>query len=377
MNKTTGEGLDAFTNPYNSDRELTSYNFTANGNFSLFDREHELLLGFNQTTEKISRLSWKSPKVDVGNFFEWPIAYPGYSNVINSDWGWENIQNGAYLSSRWSITDPLTLLLGTRLSSWDSNEWEIGEDDTGYKHSNILTPYAGLVYDLTNNLSFYASYTEIFSPQNEKDRHGDFLDPEEGINIEAGIKGEFFNGKLNSSLALFQVKKENVAKEDIMVDEEWRYQGLEGVNVKGFEVELNGEVFTNLNINAGYTFSDAEERDDEELMVKSMTTEPDHMLRINGNYQFSGALEDVTIGAAIRWQSEMYSEDVGPNDEDAVQNAFTVTDMMASYQITEEISAKININNLFDKKYYSSVPYYNAAFYGAPRNVMLSVSAQF
>ena len=377
MNKTSGEGLNAFTNPYNSDRELTSYNLTANGNFLLFGREHELLLGFNQTTEKVSRLSWQAPEVNVGNFFEWPIAYPGYSNIIDNDWGWENKQSGIYLNSRWSITDPLTLLLGTRLSSWDNQGWNKKRGDSAYKHSNILTPYAGLVYDLNNNLSLYASYTEIFSPQDNKDRQGNFLDPEEGINIEAGIKGEFFNGKLNSSFALFQVKKENVAKEDIMVDEEWRYQGLEGVNVKGFEVELNGEVFTNLNINAGYTYSDAEEKNDGGLMVKSMTNEPDHMLRINGNYQFSGMLEQLAIGAAIRWQSEMYSEDVGPNDEDAVQSAFTVIDMMASYQITEEISAKVNINNIFDKKYYSSVPVYNAGFYGAPRNAMLSISASF
>ena len=376
INKETGAGLTGYTGILNSDRDLSSYNVSTQGNFSLFGREHELLTGVNQTIEKISRVTYDAPTLSVDNFYQWPMPFPG-SNQIDNVWGYENKQSGAYISSRWSITEPLTLLLGTRLSSWDTKAWEKGDEDTGYKHSNILTPYAGIVYDLNNNLSLYASYTEIFKPQDNKDRHNDFLDPEEGINIEAGIKGEFFNGSLNSSLALFHVEKQNVATPDIMIGDEWRFNGSEGVNVKGFEVEINGELFTNININAGYTYTDAEEKNDEGKMVTATTNEPDHMLRVNGNYQFSGLLEKFTIGAALRWQSKVYTENEGPNGEDAIQGAYTVIDMMASYQITERIAAKVNINNIFDKKYYSSVPVYNAGFYGAPRNAMLSISASF
>ena len=112
-------------------------------------------------------------------------------------------------------------------------------------------------------------------------------------------------------------------------------------------------------------------------MIAATTNEPDHMFRVNGNYQFSGLLEQFTIGAALRWQSKVYAENEGPNDEDAIQGAYAVIDMMASYQITEGIAAKININNIFDEKYYSAVPVYNAGYYGAPRNAMLSISASF
>ena len=377
INKDTGAGLSGFTNPMESDRDITSYNLSTNGNFSLFGREHELLLGWNQTTEKISRINYVTPAVAVDNFFQWPVDYPGVSNVIDNDWGWENKQSGAYLSSRWSLTDPITLLLGTRLSNWDTEKWDDGVKGEGYKHNNVLTPYFGLVYDLNDNFSLYTSYTEIFKPQNNKDRQDKFLAPEDGINIEAGIKGEFFNGNLNSSFALFQVEKNNVAKDDIMVDKEQRYKAVEGVQVKGFEAELSGELFTGLNINAGYTYREAEEQDDNGNTVISTTIEPKHMLRINGNYQFSGALEDLAIGATLRWQSKIYAQNKGPNDEDAKQAAVAVTDLMARYQITDEISAKINVNNIFDKKYYSSVPRYNAGYYGAPRNIMLSISASF
>lgn len=377
INKDTGAGLSGSTNDLASDRDLTSFSLNANGHFSLFGREHELLVGWNNTTEKISRLNHDTPNIVIDNFFDWPVAFPGNSNTVDGDWGWTDKQSGAYLSSRWNLSDPLTLLVGARLSSWNEEEWDDGEI-TIYEDNNVLLPYFGVVYDINDTFSLYSSYTEVFSPQyNTKDRSGNYLDPEQGINFEAGIKGEFFEGSLNSSFAIFHVKKDNVAEADILIDDEWTYKPVEGVNVKGFEAELNGELFTGLNILAGYTYRKAEEKDDAGNTVISTTNEPEHMLRLNGNYQFSGELKGLMIGAVVRWQSEIYSEGKGPNGENAEQSAFVVADMMARYKITDSISASLNINNIFDKKYYSSVPYYNAAYYGAPRNATISVSASF
>jgi outer membrane receptor for ferric coprogen and ferric-rhodotorulic acid len=373
VNKETGLGLNDFLLPYDSDRDVENISLSTNGNFTLFGREHELLLGWNQTNEKISRVSYKSPDIEVGDFYQWPVAAPSDQRKHNKDWGWENKQSGAFITSRWNVTDPLTLLLGTRLSNWDTQDWENGVNGLGYEHNNVLTPYAGVVYHLNDNLSLYSSYTKVFKPQNNKDRQGDFLEPKEGINIEAGIKGEFFDGSLNSSFALFHVEQANVAEEDIMIDGEQRYKAIEGIKVKGFETELSGELLTGLNMIAGYTYRDAEQVDGS----KATTYEPEHMLRISGNYQLSGTLEQWYVGGAIRWQSEIYTNKKGPNGERAAQAAFAVADMMIRYQITESISANVNINNIFDKKYYSAVPHYNAAYYGAPRNASLSVRASF
>jgi outer membrane receptor for ferric coprogen and ferric-rhodotorulic acid len=122
INKETGAGLTASTNDLASDRDLSSFSLSANGNFSLFGREHELLIGWNQTTEETSRLNHDIPNVAIDNFFEWPLPFTGNSDVISGIWGWQNKQSGGYISSRWSVAEPLTLLLGTRLSNWDSEE---------------------------------------------------------------------------------------------------------------------------------------------------------------------------------------------------------------------------------------------------------------
>lgn len=74
------------------------------------------------------------------------------------------------------------------------------------------------------------------------------------------------------------------------------------------------------------------------------------MLRVSGNYQLSGALEQWRIGGAFRWQSEIYTDKKGPNSERGTLAAFGVADMMMRYLLTERVSANINVNNIFDKK---------------------------
>ncbi|MNH32727.1 Ferripyoverdine receptor precursor [compost metagenome] len=50
---------------------------------------------------------------------------------------------------------------------------------------------------------------------------------------------------------------------------------------------------------------------------------------------------------------------------------------MTGYQITPNLSATVNLNNIFDKYYYTNVGFYNSAIYGEPRNVMFTTRWDF
>ena len=51
---------------------------------------------------------------------------------------------------------------------------------------------------------------------------------------------------------------------------------------------------------------------------------------------------------------------------------------MARYDVTQHLTATVNVNNLFDKKYLSALdPTFYTGFYGEPRNVMLSTKYSF
>lgn len=79
--------------------------------------------------------------------------------------------------------------------------------------TGVWVPYLGAVYDLNDNFSVYASYTTIFQPQDLQDESGRVLDPLRGDNSEVGLKGEFMEGRLTSSLAYFQLRQDNFGKE--------------------------------------------------------------------------------------------------------------------------------------------------------------------
>lgn len=83
---------------------------------------------------------------------------------------------------------------------------------TAYKHNNVLTSYVGAVLDLNTNYSVYASYTDIFTPQNYRDARGDLIGPVDGSAYEAGLKGEFYDKKLNTTMAVYRVKQNNLGE---------------------------------------------------------------------------------------------------------------------------------------------------------------------
>lgn len=87
-------------------------------------------------------------------------------------------QIGLYAAGRFSIVDPLKLIVGARYTSWNNNLT---------RTFGVVPPYAGIVWDVSRDLSLYASYTDIFQPQDYQDSSGAHLDPVRGKNYEAGL----------------------------------------------------------------------------------------------------------------------------------------------------------------------------------------------
>lgn len=50
---------------------------------------------------------------------------------------------------------------------------------------------------------------------------------------------------------------------------------------------------------------------------------------------------------------------------------------MTRYQFTKNLSTTLNVNNVFDKYYYTNIGFYNSAIYGEPRNFMLTTRWDF
>ncbi|MEJ3645338.1 TonB-dependent siderophore receptor [Pseudomonas bubulae] len=351
------------------------------GPFSLAGREHELVIGASASSAHWQGKDYGNPTFLSANVIDfWNFD----GKTTEPDWGaptqyndTTTRQTAGYISARFNLTDDLNLLLGTRLA----NYWLTGDYHT--TETGRLVPYVGITYDLNDNFTAYASYTDIFMPQTyNRDRNNKVLEPDEGKNYEVGIKGEFYGGRLNTSLAYFEVHESNRAEPDAEYNADPTNPSILYASVgtkakaKGFEAEMSGELAPGWQAQAGFTHKVIRGSDDEKIS----TWEPEDQLSLYTTYKFKGPLDRLTIGGGARWQNRSWQNIYNrakDQYQDFSQDAYWLVDAMARYQVSEHLSTTLNVNNLFDKQYYTNIGFYNTAYYGDPRNVMVNTRWDF
>jgi len=377
----TGQGMTASPGYYFGDRRQTSGDIKASGPFQLFGREHELVVGLSASRQVSDFNSRSAQNIDnVGNFLQWDGSYPEpvWGDLPTRATYHSTRQQGVYAAARLSLADPLKLIVGGRYSQWETDAVGWAGGTPAQFRKNAFTPYAGLLYDLNDNLTAYVSYTSIFNPQSYQDRSGGWLDPLEGDSYEAGLKGEFLNGKLNASAAVFEIRQDNLAQPDVghvvPGTPDQAYYAAQGTKSRGYDLELSGEPSPGWHIIAGLSHWTAKDSDGAPVQ----TDQPRTLLRLFTTYRLPGAWHRLTVGGGVNWQSRVYTLASGPNGEEEVsQESYALVDLMARYRFNSNLSLQVNVNNLFDKKYYNQIGFYSQGAWGAPRNVMATLSYKY
>lgn len=390
----SGDGMYMFMGKYKGDQLQNTLDVNLSGPFNLFGREHELIMGFMATRSKQDVPVYGSIYPAVGgSIFDWHGEYAkpdiprsGQNDIVQR-------QTGAYLATRLKPTDDLSVILGTRVSTFSGTDTTDfydptkADNRTTYRQSGVVTPYAGIVYDLNDTWSVYTSYTQIYRPQSSKDADRKLLDPIEGATYEAGLKAAFYDGRLNASFAAFRIEQDNVAEYVSGFESDSVYRPIAGATTKGFEAQLSGEVLDGWNISAGYTYQHTRDANNGYVYSSVLqTTTPQQVVRLFSSYRLPGALEHVTVGGGVNWQSEFFGNVFQPDPNDTVnfgqnaritQDSYYLVDLMARYRFNEHLSTTLNVKNLFDKKYYTGLGNFGTGFYGEPRSLQLATKWDF
>jgi outer membrane receptor for ferric coprogen and ferric-rhodotorulic acid len=275
---------------------------------------------------------------------------------------------------RFSLADPVTLVLGGRMSWWNQSA-----PGARQRIDPEFTPYGGLIVDLDRQWSLYGSYAQVFQPQSQLTREGKPLDPVTGTNYEAGVKGALADGALNVSLAVFQIQQKNRAQQDPdwpCVGNNCYYISGGEVRSRGFEAEASGQVTPHWTVAAGYTFNTSKYLSDSVSNGQPFASfTPKHIFRLWTNYALPVMERRLSVGGGVRMQSG-YSTVSGPVT--LRQGGYTLVDLRMAYRLDKHLTAALNVNNLFDRRYYQSLSgtSWNNR-YGEPRNVMLTLRAQY
>ncbi len=376
IDQATGSGAYMFPNHWSGTPRENSLDAYLTGPFELLGREHELITGVTLSRYQEStpdRGGWVGPWTGydgtIGNIYTWngsgprPDTRPVGKNLI------EENQYAAYATSRWNLSDDLALMLGARVTDWkrSSDNTPFGGTTTSNEEnrSGVLLPYAGVIYDLTDVLAVYASYTKIFNPQayGIKGLDGKPLEPQEGIGYEVGIKGTSLDERLNASFSLFRIEQDNLAVYAGIMD---TYTAEQGTTTEGLEMEVSGELAEGWNASAGYAYSISTDQDDERIV----TNIPRHSLKTFTRYRLPGAWDKLTLGGGVNWQSK-----IGQDLHTFHQGSYALVNLMGRYEVSDQLSVSLNVNNLFDRSYYVYADAWSV--YGAPRNLMTTVNYSF
>jgi len=356
----------------------------ASGAFELFGRSHDLVLGVtsSNTVDKTDTYNlwwfddWDSSVPDI---YHWrgdnpaaPHNPAGGKMIVN-----ERVDS-AYVTARFKPTDALSLIVGARSTNWLNHTGNrsygsaaVSRDDR--VENGEVTPYIGVVYDIDRHWSAYASYTDIFKPQSNRSESGSFLDPLIGQSYEIGAKGAFLDDRLNVSGAVYTVKQDNlaVAIDGVFApDGSQAYRAVSGTETRGFELEVAGELAPGWQAQASFSRALSEDREGSRLN----TNIPQNTAKLFTTYRFADIGNGLTVGGGARWQSNIYSDNQGPNQVRFTQGSYTVVDFLVRYPVTEQVTASFNLYNAFDSKYFTST---SSSFYGAPRNARLGVDVRF
>lgn len=388
--RATGIGMNASAYWYESRPKQWNASLSTRGNFNLLGREHELIVGANYrhlTGGWTNRDPDPATVAPIGDFNQWDgAAYP------EPEWGGRYRMSGfgtteqyaIYGATRLQLLDPLKLIAGARVSWWERNEEAAFYTPTAFtiRHSGRVTPYAGLVFDVTGNLSAYASYTSIFNPQDARDRNGDYLPPVVGNAYEGGLKGEWMNGRLRASAAIFRIEQDNFA----VVDEGFFIPGTtppapamrpaRGTVSEGYEAEVAGEVLEGWDLSFGWSAFRAKDANGEQVQAHH----PRKILRMATRYDFRGMFDGFSLGGSLRWESEPPKTGTNPATkltENVAQPAYVLVNAMARYKLNDNVSLQLNVNNLFDKRYFNNNLWFAGYVYGEPRNVRATLRFGF
>ena len=367
-------------NRYNDIKDRNdSISLDVQGPFELFGRTHDLLVGAGSTKARTTLLRGSggaSTLTAAGIDYAGGgagIAEPNWNSLSYSNDLFSRKNRYVYTAGRFSLADPVKLIAGARVTDYEQKDvTDIGWYNYSMRERGVVTPYAGLIVDVSKDISMYGSYASIFQPQSSKDASGSTLPPEEGTTYEVGAKGEFFNKRLNASIAYFWMRTDNTAKEvGLTSNDESIYEAVHGAIRRGYELELSGELARGWQAQGSYVLNSTN--------MDTSSTLPRHQVKLGSTYRFAnGLLQNLTVGGATRWQSPISTSRSGATLR---QDAYWVFDLMGRYQVDRHWSVNLNVDNVFDKKYYSGLTNFSSQglFYtwGMPRSVNLSARYEF
>jgi iron complex outermembrane receptor protein len=356
------------------DRRVYAVDTNVVGKFRTGSIEHQVVFGVNFDRSNVSRniILARLDPIDIFN----PVygRTPGaIRQRIITDAYSESV--GFYIQDQISLLDNLKLVLGGRFDLVNQKQENLVSSTTSEQDDQAFSPRVGIVYQPIQPVSLYASYSRAFNPATPGTIlvSGAAAEPERGTQYEAGIKAEFLQGRLSSTLAFYELTRSNVltpSPTDPFASVQTGEQRSRGV-----ELDVAGEILPGWRVIASYAYTDAQITEDNRYEVgNQLINVPENSASLWTTYEVqTGGLKGLGFGVGLRY--------VGEREGD-LENSFSLPSYLRTdatiYYKRNNFRAALNVNNLFDTEYFEAAQNGRAGvFPGAPLTVIGTIGLEF
>lgn len=370
---------------YTNDSYFTTTNLT--GHFDTWGLKHTLLVGgdyYLQDENSVGYSSTVPSTIDIYN----PV-YTGLPPVNPTTRASQSFHSttdlyGIYLQDQIKLPYNVHVMGGFRYQYVE--QYNVLTKQIGQK-ADAVTPQVGLLWQPIKWLSLYGNYVENFGATNGQGQNGTFLPPQTAQQWEGGFKTSFFDDRLSTTIAYFNLTKQNIPTID-PANQTFSIATGEAQS-RGVEVDVRGEILPGWNAIATYAYTETEvlkENNPNSIPVGSpLRGIPKNTSALWTTYDFQqDYLRGFKVGAGV----DLYSSRKATfNYQDFDFAGYGVVNLLGSYTrnvAKTKVTLQLNVNNLLDKEYIhdgfiqsNSPTLQTRTTWGTPRTLMGSVKVEF
>lgn len=320
------------------------------GKFDLAGMEHTLLLGtdYHSGNATIKRLIGGTTDLDIYKPVYGSLATGPYNGASKS----KDSQTGLYLQDSIKITPKWIASAGIRRDNAKVSNTNLFSGVSETDRFRATTGSAGILYLTDFDVAPYASYAESFAPEGGTNYAEELFKPQEGKQVEVGVKYEPQGYNALLTAAVYDLKKSNVPTTD------FAHPGFSiargEVASRGLELEARAGITANLNLIANYTYTDIKvTKSNDADRGMHIAGVPRNMASIWADYKMTGLFTGLKLAGGLRMVGETYGDSV----ESFKVPGYTLVDMSARYalhQINPSLKGAelaVSVKNLTDKRY--------------------------
>lgn len=271
-----------------------------------------------------------------------------------------------FIQDQIDLTDQFKIMLGGRFDSFDITVVDVDDAVTTSRKDEEFSPRAGIIFKPQENTSFFVSYSESFLPRSGEQfkklsASAARLDPDVFENTEVGFKWDI-QDDLSFTLSYFDSEQVQAVRDSVTGET----SEITGLTVDGFEMQLKGQVSDKLSITAGYSNMEGETSSGgAPREIPETTFSLWSMYEVNDKFG---------LGLGITYQDESF---IGNNNTSRKLPDYERIDLAAYYNVSEETTITLNVENLTDELYFPHSHSSHQASVGEPLNARVSLRRNF